>query len=178
MRLPPLFTDRANRLYLLALQKNFVFGRRLLHVVATCLYTICRQEKSPHLLIDFSDALQVNVYSLGQTYLQFVRLLGLKLPVVDPSLFIHRYAQLLSLGDAATVTKVSSTALRVVTRMTKDWIVTGRRPDALCAAALLVAARAHGIHKHQAEVASIFRISEVLPLPLSLSLYIYIGQGC
>jgi transcription factor IIIB subunit 2 len=70
--------------------------------------------KSPHLLIDFSDALQafpfiylndiiifvytdafyekVNVYRLGQSFLQFSRILGLKLPIIDPSLYIHRYA--------------------------------------------------------------------------------------
>jgi transcription factor IIIB subunit 2 len=62
LRLPGIYVDKAYRLYTLALQRNFIFGRRQMHVVATCLYTICRQEKSPHLLIDFSDALQVNVY--------------------------------------------------------------------------------------------------------------------
>lgn len=98
LRLPPLYIDRAFRLYQLALQRNFIFGRKQLHVVATCLYIICRQEKSPHLLIDFSDALQVNVYVLGKAFLQFSKVLNLNLPVVDPSLYIHRYAIRLDLG--------------------------------------------------------------------------------
>ena len=75
------------------------YGRRQVHVVATVLYIICRQEKSPHLLIDFSDALQVNVYRLGHCFLQFIRLLNLKLPLIDPSLYIHRYAGQLEVGD-------------------------------------------------------------------------------
>jgi transcription factor IIIB subunit 2 len=69
--------------------------------VATCLYIICRQEKSPHLLIDFSDALQINVYVLGKSFLQFSKVLNLNLPVVDPSLYIHRYATRLDLGTFA-----------------------------------------------------------------------------
>jgi len=157
LRLPAIYVDKAYRLYTLALQRNFIFGRRQMHVVATCLYTICRQEKSPHLLIDFSDALQVNVYVLGKSFLQFTRLLSLALPVVDPALYIHRFSARLDLGDKMNA--VSTTALRIVTRLKKDWINFGRRPDGVCAAAMLIAARSQGFHKSQEEIAKIFRIS-------------------
>ena len=157
LRLPPIYVDKAYRLYQLALQKNFIFGRRQMHVVATCLYTICRQEKSPHLLIDFSDALQVNVYILGKSFLQFARMLHLTLPVVDPALYIHRFSARLDLGDKMNL--VSTTALRIVTRLKKDWINSGRRPDGVCAAAMLIAARSHGFHKSQTEIGKIFRVS-------------------
>jgi transcription factor IIIB subunit 2 len=30
-------------------------------VLAACLYTVCRRERTPHMLIDFSDALQTNL---------------------------------------------------------------------------------------------------------------------
>mmetsp|Transcript_9667 Transcript_9667/g.14557 ORF Transcript_9667/g.14557 Transcript_9667/m.14557 type:complete len:697 (+) Transcript_9667:118-2208(+) len=159
MRLPPYFTDRAHRLYSLALQRSFVYGRRQMHIVATVLYTICRQEKSPHLLIDFSDVLQVNVYTLGKCFLELTRLLSLTMPVVDPSLYIHRFATRLELGDK--IGAVSTTALRIVTRMKKDWIHTGRRPDGVCAAAMLVACRSYGCQKSIMEMAQIFRITTV-----------------
>ena len=90
LRLPPLYVDRAYRLYQLATQKNLIMRRRQSNMVAACLYAICRQEKSPHLLIDFSDALQVNVFVLGKAFMQFSSVLNLKLPIVDPSLYIHR----------------------------------------------------------------------------------------
>ena len=157
LRLPSLYVDRAYRLYQLALQRNFILGRRVIHVVATCLYTICRQEKSPHLLIDFSDALQINVYILGKSFLQFSRTLNLKLPLVDPSLYIHRFAARLDFGDKMTA--VITTALRIVTRLKKDWINTGRRPDGVCAVSILIASRCHGFHKSQGEIAKLFRIS-------------------
>lgn len=157
LRLPNIYVDKAYRLYQLALQRNFIFGRRQMHVVATCLYTICRQEKSPHLLIDFSDALQVNVYILGKSFLQFARILNLTLPIIDPSLYIHRFSARLELGDKMNL--VSTTALRIVTRLKKDWINSGRRPDGICAAAMLIAARSHGFHKSQADISKIFRVS-------------------
>ena len=157
LRLPSLYVDRAYRMYQMALTKNFIMGRRVLHVVATCLYTVCRQEKSPHLLIDFSDALQINVYVLGKAFLQFSRTLNIRLPIVDPSLYIHRFAARLELGDKVGL--VITTALRIVTRLKKDWITQGRRPDGVCAVALLIASRCHGFHKSQGEIAKLFRIS-------------------
>lgn len=79
LRLGSHYVDAAHRLFTIAVEKNFVQGRRTTHVVAACLYIACRQEKSQHMLIDFSDALQVNVYVLGTCFLKFRRLLGLKL---------------------------------------------------------------------------------------------------
>jgi transcription factor IIIB subunit 2 len=52
------------------------------------------------------------------------------------------------------------TALRIVTRLKKDWIATGRRPDGVCAAALLVASRAHGFNVSQDNTAQLFKISQ------------------
>ena len=158
MRLPPYFTEHAHRLYSLALDKKFVYGRRQMHIVATVLYIICRQEKSPHLLIDFSDALQVNVYTIGKTFLQLCRILNLKMPVVDPCLYIHRFVTRLDLGEK--MGNISTTALRIVTRMKKDWINTGRRPDGVCSAALLIACRSYGVSKSISEIAGLFRITE------------------
>ncbi|CAM9223345.1 unnamed protein product [Ectocarpus fasciculatus] len=159
LRLPTHYIDKANRLYSLALQKNFLFGRRQIHVVAAVTYTVARQENSPHLLIDFSDVLQVNVYVIGQCFLQLLRLLSLRLPIVDPSLFIHRFAARMDLGTSAG--PVALTAMRTITRMKKDWINTGRRPDGVCAAAVLVASRAHGFDRYTTHttVAKIFRMS-------------------
>ena len=43
----------------LSLQHNFLQGRHTDHVVACCMYIACRKSKTPHLLIDFSEVLQV-----------------------------------------------------------------------------------------------------------------------
>jgi transcription factor IIIB subunit 2 len=156
LRLGGHYVDAAHRLFTIAVEKNFVQGRRTVHVVAACLYIICRQEKSQHMLIDFSDALQVNVYTLGTCFLKFRRLLGLKLEIIDPALYVYRFAAHLGLDNKANA--VALTALRLVGRMRRDWIVAGRRPAGICAAALLIAARAHGFSRDPQDVTRILRV--------------------
>jgi len=125
--------------------KNFTQGRPTSHVVAAALYITCRMEKTPHLLIDFSDALQINLYILGACYLKFVRYLHLDLPLIDPSLFIHRFCSKMEFGDKTQ--QVTATALRLLHRMKRDWMTYGRRPNSLCGAAILIAARFHGFKR-------------------------------
>jgi len=57
---------------------------------------------------------------------------------IDPCLYVMRYANRMGFGEKTH--DVSKTALRLVQRMKRDWIHTGRRPSGLCGAALLIAA--------------------------------------
>lgn len=41
-------------------------GRKTMHIVAACVYIVCRQHHHPIMLIDISDKLAVNVYILGK----------------------------------------------------------------------------------------------------------------
>lgn len=82
----------------------------LLHtqVAAACLYIYCRQERKPYMLIDFSDHLSINIYSLGAVYLQLLRLFSLDdsstfTKPVDPSLYLHRFVDRLKFGDKSGV---------------------------------------------------------------------------
>lgn len=186
LRIPEIYIESASRYFNLALAQNFTRGRRTVHVAAVCLYIACRMERTSHMLIDFSDLLQVrrcmkrhgdmrdypgsmadqgergggdhysspdmpnpshhhplflffpqlNVFVLGATFLTLVKLLGLQLPLVDPSIYIHRFAAALEFGDKTQA--VASDALRLVRRMSIDWIQTGRRPSGICGACTLV----------------------------------------
>ena len=153
------FIDSAHRLYILAVHHHFTQGRRTAHVVAACLYIVCRREKSPHLLIDFAEALSANLYTLGACFLKFTRLLSLNLPVIDPSLYIHRFAERMDLGASTHATAMM--ALRLVSRMKRDWIQTGRRPAGICGACLLIAARAHGFRRTRQEITQIVRVTDI-----------------
>lgn len=50
------------------------------------------------------------------------------------------------------------TALRLVARMKRDWIVAGRRPAGICAAALLIASRAHGFDRQHNDVTKVLKV--------------------
>jgi len=156
-------TTSAHRLYKIAVSRNFTRGRRTAQVAGACLYVVCRQENRPYMLIDFSDVLQTNVYVLGGVFLQLCRLMRLEQhPLmqrpIDPSLFIHRFADKMNLGKR--VHTVASTALRLVASMKRDWMQTGRRPAGICGAALWVASHVHGFDRSKQDVVSIVHIGE------------------
>jgi transcription factor IIIB subunit 2 len=167
LRLRSQHVDAANRLFQLAVQHNFIQGRRTQNVIAACLYIICRIQRTPHLLIDFSDNLQTNVYVLGSTFLKLAKILNVNIPIIDPSLYIHRFAAQLELKsneNSQLIDKthmVAMSALRLVAKMKRDWISIGRRPSGICGACLLIAARMHGFKRSQKEILNIVKICDV-----------------
>ena len=140
MGLKQLLIQAGQNYYKLAFKKNFIQGRSVTLVAAVCLYTACRVEKNaPYLLIDFADAIQTNMFHLGQVYMQLVSRLCLSIPLVDPCLFIRRFCD--KLGFGKKLEDVVRLATRFLQSMDRAWISTGRRPNGLCGAAILIAAR-------------------------------------
>ncbi|KAH6897682.1 cyclin-like protein, partial [Coprinopsis sp. MPI-PUGE-AT-0042] len=159
LRLSEMVQLAATRLYTLAVEHKFTKGRKSLNVVAVCLYVACRQkETKTYMLIDFSDLLTVNVFELGHTYLQLVQTLNLRLPLVDPSHYISRFAALLEFGDETA--KVATDAVRLVQRFDRDWMTRGRRPAGICGAALLLAARMNNFRRSVEEIVQVVKIAD------------------
>ncbi|NXD08861.1 TF3B factor, partial [Nothocercus nigrocapillus] len=150
--------DTAFNFFKMAVSKHLTRGRKMTHVIAACLYLVCRTEGTPHMLLDLSDLLQVNVYVLGKTFLLLARELCINAPAIDPCLYIPRFAHMLEFGDKNH--EVSMTALRLLQRMKRDWMHTGRRPSGLCGAALLVAARMHDFRRTVKEVIRVVKVCE------------------
>ena len=162
LRLRPDHIDMAFYFFKLALAKHLTRGRKSPNVIAACLYITCRTEGTSHMLIDFSDILQVDVYELGRTYLGLSQALCINIPAMDPCLYVMRFAHKLEFGDKTH--EVSMTALRLVSRMKKDWIHFGRRPSGLCGAALLIAGRLHDFCRSVTDVIKVSTGSQQSPL--------------
>lgn len=156
---PDYFGEAAQRWYTLAVTNNFTKGRKAQYVVACCLYIVCRVEKSSHMLIDFSDILHINVFTLGQTYLKLIRLLNVRMPNIDPTIYVHRFAKHLEFGNDQN--KVAKDALRLIQRMNRDWIVQGRRPSGICGAALILAARMNNFRRSVREVVYVVKVADL-----------------
>ncbi|CAH8473279.1 unnamed protein product [Schistosoma bovis] len=148
----------AFRYYQSALFRGLTRGRSAFTVAAGCIYLAARQLRVNLMLLDLSDAVGVNVYVLGRVYADLKKRLNLAIPEMDPCIYIDRFASQLEFGDK--VSAVATTAMRLLQRMKKDWIATGRRPSGLAAAALLVAARIHEFNRTEEDVARIARISQ------------------
>merc|ERR1712223_1412746 len=155
--------EMAFHFFKLALARHLTRGRKSTHVIAACVYITCRTEGTSHMLIDFSDVLQIDVYELGRTYLRLSQALHINIPAMDPCLFVVRFAHKLELIDRYKIDKtheVSMTALRLVSRMKKDWMHFGRRPSGLCGAALLIAARLHAFNRSVYDVIKVVKVHE------------------
>ncbi|XP_078145988.1 transcription factor IIIB 90 kDa subunit isoform X2 [Centroberyx gerrardi] len=150
--------DTAFNFFKMVVSKHLTRGRKMAHVIAACLYLVCRTEGTPHMLLDLSDLLQVNVYILGKTFLLLARELCINAPAIDPCLYIPRFAHMLEFGEKTH--EVSMTALRLLQRMKRDWMHTGRRPSGLCGAALLVAARMHEFRRTVKDVIGVVKVCQ------------------
>lgn len=149
--------------YKMALSRRLTYGRRQNNVFAACLYMTCRIEGTSHMLLDLSDVTQVNIFELGKTYLKLSNALCINIPPIDPCIYIVRFSNRLHklIGtDTSKVRDIELTALRLVQRMKRDWIHTGRRPSGLCGAALLVACRLNGIHCNIRDIIKIVQVCE------------------
>mmetsp|Transcript_25264 Transcript_25264/g.63782 ORF Transcript_25264/g.63782 Transcript_25264/m.63782 type:complete len:423 (+) Transcript_25264:58-1326(+) len=158
LKLKGSFLDEAFRFFILATQRGFINGQKLQNLCVSSLYAICRQKKTHHLLIDFSDITQIQTNKIGSVFLKFIRDLKIDIPVIDPSLYIHRFVSKLQLGNKTQT--ISMSALRLIARMKREWVSTGRRPSGLCGAAILLATKMHGVKKTQKEISNIVRIGD------------------
>lgn len=152
------YIDTSLNFFRMALMRHLTRGRKSTHIYAACVYITCRIEGTSHLLVDISDVQQICSYELGRTYLKLSNALCINIPSVDPCIYILRFANRLQFGNKTH--EVSNTALRIVQRMKKDSLHSGRRPTGLCGAALLIAARMHEYNRTIHDIVRIVKIHE------------------
>ncbi|XP_014248604.1 transcription factor IIIB 90 kDa subunit [Cimex lectularius] len=150
--------DTAFNFYKMALSRHLTRGRKHTHIVAACVYITCRIEGTPHLLIDFSDVLQICAFELGRTYLKLSQALCINVPALDPCMYVLRFANKLEFGEKTH--EVTMTALRLVQRMKRDSMHYGRRPSGICGAALLMAARLHEFNRTVGDIVKVVQVHE------------------
>jgi len=141
--------DSSFRWYKLCLQHSLSKGKLLLYTLSACVYITCRQGSTPHLLIDFSNALRIDMFKIGRLFLKLRTIFGIDIPLMDPSLYMHRFVSHLKFENRG----ILDYSVRLVDRMKKDWILTGRRPNNTCGAALLIASRIFNEEKNIDEIA-------------------------
>ncbi|KAL4810027.1 hypothetical protein BDV18DRAFT_150427 [Aspergillus unguis] len=165
LTIPESASKAAGQVFKLAVGLNFIQGRRTKTVAAVCLYIACRrQDGNTVMLIDFADVLMINVFKLGRTYkalLDELRLGGnvFLMNPIDPESLIYRFAKQLEFGPSTM--QVASEAVRIVQRMNRDWMTTGRRPAGICGAALILAARMNNFRRTVREVVYVVKVTEI-----------------
>ena len=78
--------------------------------------------------------------------------------MIDPSIFIESFCQKLDFGDKTK--QVRDTAIRLIQSMDRSWMRTGRRPNGLCGAAILISAKIHNCQRSSAQIVKAVRVGE------------------
>jgi len=165
LRIPQHVEEIAFNLWKLAAGQNFIQGRRTNEVAGVCLYAACRRDRNNTiLLMDISEALQVNVFKLGDIYKDLNKSLYLEAhahitPVVEVEPLLMKYALKLEFGDDTR--QIVEDAAKIIKRMKRDWMVTGRHPAGLCGACLILAARMNNHRRSVREVVFIVKVADL-----------------
>ncbi|ORD99812.1 TF3B [Hepatospora eriocheir] len=130
----------AFRWYKMSLLHNLTKGKSILYTLSACVYISCRQANTPHLLMDFSDVLRIDVFKIGKIFMKMRKLYKIEIKLTDPLMYMHRFITQLKLKHP----EIFSIAVRLLNRIKKDWIMEGRRPNNACGAAILLASRICG----------------------------------
>ncbi|XP_063097123.1 transcription factor IIIB 90 kDa subunit isoform X3 [Cavia porcellus] len=104
--------DTAFIFFKMAVNKSLTRGRKMTHVIAACLYLVCRTEGTPHMLLDLSDLLQVNVYVLGKTFLLLARELCINAPAIALLVAARMHDFRRTVKEVISVVKVCESTLR------------------------------------------------------------------
>ncbi|EXJ87798.1 hypothetical protein A1O1_04725 [Capronia coronata CBS 617.96] len=170
------------QIFKLAWGNSFVQGRTIDSVAVVCLYLACRRkheqirnERRPMyslMLIDFAEKLNIDVFALGKMYSDLIRRLYMQpdgsiqgdvsaeLLAMGPEVLVNRFVDELEF-DREHRDKIKMDAIRIVQRMKRDWMSTGRRPSGVCGAAVILAARMNNYRRTTREVVLTAKVTEI-----------------
>ena len=157
---------QAMSIWSMAAGNNFTAGRTLSEVVGACLYASCRRSPDNEvLLIDIAEVIKINVFRLGEVYKTMCKELYIGRGdlhfqhMMDIENLILKYCRRLEFGDATN--QVAEDAIKIVRRMKRDWIATGRHPSGLCGACIILAARMNNFKRTVREVVYVSKIADI-----------------
>ena len=159
--------EQAFSWYKLAMNHNFIQGRRMRNVAAVSIYMAARrQPENTLMLIDLAEKIQTNVWALGDTYKSFLKTLKEKDPAqlvgnkavqeIEPLML--KYCRKLEFGEDSH--RVADDACKVLKRMNRDWMVQGRQPAGLCGACIIIAARMNNFRRTIREVVYVVKVAD------------------
>ncbi len=157
LRLSQSVSERAMLIYRRALKAGLVRGRSIKSIMAAATYAACRMLGTPRDLREFERAYPaVKRKTIAQGYRLLLKHLGLKVPVVDPSIYVNKIASKVGL-DQRTVQE----ALRLLNEAVKKKATVGKDPVGIAAAALYMACQETTQNLTQKDIAKAAGVTEV-----------------
>ncbi len=154
--LPKTLHEEVAELYEKALQKGLIRGRSIESIIASLVYSLAREYKSPRTLAEIAQASGIPKRELGRTYRYISRKLNMKILPATAESYIPRFASMLKLKD-----KTEVRAIKILNAAMKKDVVSGKGPCGCAAAAIYIASVLENERKTQREVADVVGVTEV-----------------
>lgn len=153
--LPYSIREKAMLLYRKALKKDFIKGRSLVAMMCACVYYSCRKSKIP---ISFKEIVKeggTNARFVIKFYKLLAKEFNLKVPPLEPVLFVSRYITELQLGF-----KIEQKVLSILKSLPFSFI-NGKEPKSLIAAIIYSLGKKENIKITQKTLAQMTGTCEV-----------------
>ncbi len=154
--LPRTLHEEAAELYEKALTKGLVRGRSIESIIASIVYALAREYKSPRTLAEIAQASGISKRELGRAYRYVSRKLGIRILPATAESYIPRFASMLKLKD-----KTEVRAIKILKEAMKKDVISGKGPCGCAAAAIYIASVLEGERRTQREIADMVGVTEV-----------------
>ena len=137
-----------------AFKENIVRGKSVESMVVSCLYYACRKLSVP---VSFKELVKETLYDeryIQKTYKRLISTFQLKVPLVNPNMFISRYVS--ELGLSFDIEKKVLTVIQKIPSIVKS----GLNPIVLCASVIYLVSKMENINITQKEISRIAGITE------------------
>jgi transcription initiation factor TFIIB len=157
LHLPKSVKDEAALIYRKALEAGLVRGRAIASIVAASIYAACRFTETPRKIKEIVEASSKSRKEITRCYRLVVRNLDLKMPNMNPEIYISKIASKVGLDQ-----KTQLKAMEVLRNAKKVQAILGKGPAGIAAAALYIASHDNPkkiTQKHLADAAGVTEVT-------------------
>ncbi|MFW9972385.1 MAG: hypothetical protein ACFFDF_19530 [Candidatus Odinarchaeota archaeon] len=149
LQLPYSVKSHTILLYRKILKKNLIRGRFIRGMICACLYYISRIEKYPLTLQELTNESGINIKILQHRYLSIIKEMKLKVPVLNPGIYMSKYCNELKLDFS-----IEQKALGMLKRIPSQYFI-GKDPKAIIGAIIYSVCKKERLFITQDQVAEI-----------------------
>ncbi|XP_053381051.1 transcription initiation factor IIB-like isoform X2 [Mercenaria mercenaria] len=156
LNLPKMVADRASTLFKQVNDTKSLKGRSNDAVCSACMYIACRQEGVPRTFKEICAVSKVSKKEIGRVFKLILKTLETNVELITTGDFMSRFCSNLSLSS-----KIQKAATHIARKAVDMYLVPGRSPVSVAAAAIYMASQASEDKKTQKEIGDIAGVAEV-----------------
>ncbi|KAL3871840.1 hypothetical protein ACJMK2_039812 [Sinanodonta woodiana] len=156
LNLPKMIADRASTLFKQVQESKSLKGRSNDAVCAACMYIACRQEGVPRTLKEICAVSKISKKEIGRVFKLILKTLETNVELITTGDFMSRFCSNLGLS-----TRIQKGATHIARKAVDMYLVPGRSPISVAAAAIYMASQASNEKKTQKEIGDVAGVAEV-----------------